>query len=344
MIRAMLTVLVTWVLLLTVTACDRSGESAQGERSGGADAAAGAGRAGGLTRVRLALNWKPEPQFGGFYHAREDGTFAANGLEVTLLEGGSGTPTAQMIDAGRAEFGIVSADELVVLRSRGGDIVALFAVYQTNPQGLMTHAARGITSLKQLLETPGTVAWQAGLPYVQHFRKLYDLSRLQQVPYTGGFPFLNGPDFSQQCFVTSEPILARQQGHAVTTFLIADSGYNPYTTVLVTRRDYLQRNPEVVRQMVRSVRSGWERYLADPTAANAAMQRLNASMDARTFAESAEAQKPLIETEETRTHGLGHMTEARWQQLIDQLVEYGVVRSAVPAADCFVPPETLAGR
>lgn len=319
--------------------CNRESDSGS-DAAAGAAGAGNAGGPGGAVAVRLALNWKPEPQFGGFYQAREDGTFAANGLQVTLLEGGSGTPTAQMIDAGRAEFGIVSADELVVLRSRGGDIVALFAVYQTNPQGLMTHAARGITSLQQLLETPGTVAWQAGLPYVQHFRKLYDLSRLQQVPYTGGFPFLNGPDFSQQCFVTSEPILARQQGHAVTTFLIAESGYNPYTTVLVTRRDYLQRNPETVRRMVRSVRTGWERYLADPSSANAVMQRLNPSMDAATFAASAEAQKPLIETDETRVHGLGHMTEARWQQLIEQLLEYGVIRSPIPAAECFLLVDT----
>lgn len=291
----------------------------------------------GRTKVRLALNWKPEPQFGGFYQAREDGTFGAAGLEVEFLEGGSGTPTAQMIDAGRAEFGIVSADELVTLRARGGDIVALFAVYQTNPQGLMTHEARGITSLKQLLETPGTVAWQAGLPYVAHFRKNYDLSRLTQVPYTGGFPFLASPDFTQQCFVTSEPILARQQGHAVSTFLIAESGYNPYTTVLVTRRDFLQRNPELVARMTRAVQAGWAAYLTDPSAANVVMQRLNPAMDAATFSASAEAQKPLIETAETRSAGLGSMTTDRWQLLIEQLVEYGVISAVIPAADCFVP-------
>ena len=186
-------------------------------------------------KAKLALNWKPEPQFGGFYAAQLTGAFARHGLDVEILQGGSGTPTVQMVDAGRVDFGIVSGDELVSLRAKGGDVVALFAVYQTNPQGLMTHEKRGIKSLKQLLESPGTVAWQAGLPYVAHFKKQYDLSKLRQVPYTGGLPFLKDDGFAQQCFVTSEPLLARQQGHAVSTFLIAESGYNPYTTVLVAR-------------------------------------------------------------------------------------------------------------
>src|SRR5580658_3061259 len=76
--------------------------------------------------IKLALNWKPDPQFGGFYAA----PYQKYGLEVEILPGGAGTPTVQMVGAGSAEFGIVSADELVVARSKGNDVVALFAVYQ----------------------------------------------------------------------------------------------------------------------------------------------------------------------------------------------------------------------
>src|SRR6187455_1351226 len=61
-------------------------------------------------KIRLALNWKPDPQFGGFYAA----PWEERKLDVEILPGGAGTPTVQMIGAGSAEFGIVSADELVV--------------------------------------------------------------------------------------------------------------------------------------------------------------------------------------------------------------------------------------
>src|SRR4051794_26158327 len=91
-------------------------------------------------RIQIALNWKPEPEFGGFYAAQASGAYASRGLDVEILPGGSGTPTVQMVGAGRADFGIASADEVILARQNHNDVVAVFAVYQTNPQGLMTHA------------------------------------------------------------------------------------------------------------------------------------------------------------------------------------------------------------
>src|SRR3954452_10861296 len=82
-------------------------------------------------RIRLALNWQPDPEFGGFYAA----DYSKHGLDVEILPVGAGTPTVQMIGAGSAEFGIVSADDTLVARAQHNDVVALFAVFQTNPMG-----------------------------------------------------------------------------------------------------------------------------------------------------------------------------------------------------------------
>src|SRR5207249_4592205 len=62
------------------------------------------GACGKPQRIRLALNWKPDPQFGGFYAA----PYQKHSLDVQILPGGAGTPSVQMIGAGSAEFGIVS--------------------------------------------------------------------------------------------------------------------------------------------------------------------------------------------------------------------------------------------
>src|ERR1700722_13721293 len=94
-------------------------------------------------RTKLALDWKPEPEFGGFYAA----PYSKHGLDVDILPGGAGTPTVQMIGAGSVDFGIVSADEIILARSHGNDVVALFAVYQDNPTGIMAHASRNLTSI-----------------------------------------------------------------------------------------------------------------------------------------------------------------------------------------------------
>src|SRR5882724_1046575 len=110
---------------------------------------------GKSSRIRLALNWKPDPEFGGLYAA----DYRKHGLDVEILPGGAGTPTVQMIGAGSTEFGIVSGDEVLIARSKGNDVVALFASFQNNPLGIMAHASRKAQSIGDVFKA-GTVAIQ----------------------------------------------------------------------------------------------------------------------------------------------------------------------------------------
>lgn len=284
----------------------------------------------------LALNWKPEPQFGGFYAAQVQGYYAENGLDVDIIEGGSGTPTIQMLLAGRVDYAIVSADEVVIALARGAtDIVAVFATYQTNPQGIMTHAERSFQSIDEVMHSEGVLLWQSGLPYAQYFKKKYAPLKVVTAPYLGGIGnFQNDPKVSQQCFVTSEPLTAEAAGIKVKTFLVADSGYNPYTAVMVTQRQRWERSPAEVTSMVAAVRSGWNDYLRDPGVTNTAMLALNRAMSADTFKLSAKAQRNLIKT--PTTVKVGQMTQDRWQTLADQLLEINVVRRPVSVGEVFV--------
>jgi NitT/TauT family transport system substrate-binding protein len=86
------------------------------------------------------------------------------------------------------------------------------------------------------------------------------------------------------------------------------------------------------------LREGWRAYLDDPKPTNEVMGKLNTGMDAETFALAAEAQEPLIETEQTKATSLGTMTADRWTELGKQLVDLGLIDSAPPAAECFVNP------
>ncbi|HEY0008175.1 MAG TPA: ABC transporter substrate-binding protein, partial [Tepidisphaeraceae bacterium] len=283
------------------------------------------------------LNWKPEPQFGGFYAAAEHGLFAKHGLNVTVQPGGAGAPTIELLGAGKVPFAIVSADEIPRARQQGAKIVALFAVYQTYPQGIMTRASRGFDKLEDVFKQPGTLAMEQGLPYSDFLKNKYGFGSLKIVPSPFGdlSVYRTDENYAMQCFVTSEPLAAEKIGVAPNTFLIADSGFNPYGTVLATTDDYLAAHPDQVKHMIAAVTDGWRRYLDDPAKTNAAMQKLNPTMDAETFAASAAAQKPLIETEETKSGGLGVMTLARWQTLIDQLKELKVASAATTPAECF---------
>jgi NitT/TauT family transport system substrate-binding protein len=300
----------------------------------GNDTSGGANR----PKVTLQLNWKPEPQFGGFYAAEVDDIYARHGLDVTITAGGASAPTVDMIGAGTVQFAIVSADEIVRARAIGNLVVALFAVYQTNPQGIMTRASRGFKTLADVFTHPGILAMERGLPYSDFLQKKYGFGKLKIVPSPFGDLSLYRTDenYAMQCFVTSEPLAAKKTGIEPQTFLVADSGYNPYTTVLATSESYLKANPEIVKSMVDAVREGWQAYLTNPAKANEYMGRLNPTMDAQTFKDSAAAQKPLIGSPDTKRLGLGAMTLDRWQTLVQQLVELRVIDKPMDAQTNFL--------
>lgn len=287
------------------------------------------------TPVKLTLDWKPEPEFGGFYAAQLTGAFAAGGLDVTIKSAGPGAPTWQLVAAGKADFATTAADQVVVARSKGADVVAVYAVYQTSPQAVMVHAGRGFASLKDVFAAPGTLAAEDDA-WLRFCRTKFGKGPVKVVGYTGGVAaFLAKPDYSQQCFVTSEPIEAKRLGGDPQTFLVADAGYNPYTTVVVCRGQTARDHPEQVKAIVAACRAGWRAYLDDPAATNAAMGKLNRDMDPATFAAAAEAQRKLIETADTRKSHLGAMTVDRWDELAKQLADLKVIDHPVPGRACF---------
>jgi len=282
--------------------------------------------------LQIALNWKPEPEFGGIFEAERLGAFAKRDLAVERT-GGPGAPVVQMVASGQSRFGIASADEVVLARDRGSDIVAIFATYQTSPVGLMTHAARGVDSLAALLASPGTLAVEPGLPYVKFLEKRYGFGALKVVPYGYSIsPFLADPSFTQQVFVTSEPISARRAGAEPRVFLVAESGYDPYTAVVITQGEALRGDRAEIARFVEALREGWLGYLGDPAPANALMAKLNPEMDAEAFALAAAAQQELIAVE---GGGVGNMTAERWSKLAAQLQELGLIKSAQPAESYF---------
>ncbi len=282
---------------------------------------------GKSSKIRLALNWKPDPEFGGFYGA----DYAKHGLDVEILPGGSGTPTVQMIGAGSAEFGIIQADELLLARAQGNDVVALFAAFQNSPLAIMAHASRKLESISDVLKN-GTLAIESGLPYARLLKKKFGFDHVKVVPSPGGdlTAFLHDENFAQQCFITDEPLQAKRLGVAVKVFPISDIGYNPYTTVMATSGDLLRKNPDLAKNMVAAVREGWRGYLDNAGPTNEKMHALNPSMEAANYAEIAEAQKPLIEAPL-----LGKMTAERWDTLAGQLKELGDIPQAPPADQCF---------
>jgi NitT/TauT family transport system substrate-binding protein len=114
-------------------------------------------------------------------------------------------------------------------------------------------------------------------------------------------------------------------------FPVLESGFNPYTAVIVTTRTYLDANPGICRAMVSALRRGWAAYLESPIRANEAMSRLNPAMSLEAMNLAVEKQRFLVEDEVTKANAIGWMTVERWQTLAEQMTELGKLKAMPPA-------------
>jgi len=299
-----------------------------------------------LVKVRLQLNWVAEPEFGGFYAAQEKLVYASEGLDVEVIQGSADIPAPQLVATGKVEFATIAATQLVELNAQGGDLVALYAVYQTNPMGVMVHESSPFTTIEELWRSSATLAISEGLADYDWLKKSYPDGAHTVIPYNGNnAQFASDPKLASQCFIPSEPTALAVQGVKTRVFRIADTGFNPYNTVVVTTRPYFEKNRDLCARFVKATALGWRAYLNDPKATNQALARLNPAMSAEMMDKVCEVQLPLIQNDETKRLGLGGMLYARWDELVKQLDEMGKLRAKPdPQALFFWDPATGSAR
>ena len=89
---------------------------------------------------------------------------------------------------------------------------------------------------------------------------------------------------AQQGYVTSEPFAVEHAdgGFTPKVFLLADAGFDPYSTLIETSQKLVDSNPDMVQRFVDATIIGWYNYLyGDNKAANALIKKDNPRHDGR---------------------------------------------------------------
>lgn len=227
----------------------------------------------GLEPVTLQLDWYAEPAHGGFYHALLHGYYEEEGLDVSILQGGPGTVHLQMVTVGKADFALGRVDDVIMGIDRGLPLLLTMAYMQKDPQAIMFHASNPIESWDDLAGKAIMVD-PAGA-FVVWLKQFHGIE-FDILPLDYGIQrFLADPEFVQQCFITSQPYFAEQQGVEVKTLLLSDSGYSP-ERVVMSNRSLVNRKPELVAAFVRASAKGWKDYMnGDPKLVHEELIKLN---------------------------------------------------------------------
>lgn len=269
--------------------------------------------------VSIQLNWYPEAEHGGVYQAVADGTYEEVGVNVQIRPGGRATPVAPELKLGRVQFAFANADDVVVFRREGLDIVTVFAAMQNSPRCILVREDSGVDSLDRLAGM--TLQCKKGRPFVEYMRSRGLLDQVKEVPYFGSVSTLvSDKSIAIQAYSFAEPLLAEQQGVSVKRLMLREIGWNPYASVLVTTGKLIKEQPELVRQVVEATRRGWEKYINDPKLANEAILADNEhGMTAEALEFGCRELKSLVLPESMAAKEIGQMSEQRWRELVEQM-------------------------
>jgi NitT/TauT family transport system substrate-binding protein len=293
-----------------------------------------------LDKVAFATNWVAQGEHGGFYQALADGTYRKYGLDVTIVQGGPNVNNRLLLPVGRIDM-FMSANTLQSFDAVEHNVptLAVAAIFQKEPQVFIAHPGQGIEKFEDLKKLTLFISKEGIASYFQWLKSDYGFDDAKVKPYTfNPQPFLADKRSAMQGYVTSEPYAIEKLGIKPKVFLLADYGFDAYSTLIETRRDLVEKRPDLVQRFVDASIVGWYNYLyGDNAAANAMIKKHNPEMtsDLLAYSVATMRQYGVVDSGDTLTLGIGAMTDARMKSFYDKMVRAKVVNPAVDRAKAY---------
>jgi NitT/TauT family transport system substrate-binding protein len=288
-----------------------------------------------LDKVSFGTNWVAEAEHGGFFQAVADGTYQAYGLDVTIVPGGPNDNNRMLLISGKLDF-FMTANTLMSFDAVTNNVpvVSVAAMFQKDPQVLLTHPEAKIAKLEELKPLTLFVSKEGISSYFQWLKSEYGFSEEKVRPYTfNSQPFIANKQSAMQGYVTSEPFaIEKSAAFKPGIILLADYGFNTYSTLIETRSELIDKKPDLVQRFVDASIVGWYHYLyGDNAPANEMIKKLNPEMTDDLLAYSIARMKEygIVDSGDSLHDGIGAMTDARMASFFDKMVRAHVVRSDI---------------
>ena len=305
-----------------------------------ASPSAAASPTGELTKVTYGTNWYAQAEHGGFYQAVATGIYRDHGLDVTVKMGGPQVNGTQLLMGGAIDFFMGYASDAIKSIQEGIPKITVASMFQKDPQVLIAHPNTGADSLEDLKGRPIYISSAANVTYWPFLKAKFGFTDNQKRPYNfNPGPFLTDKNAAQQGYLSSEPLaIEKEGGFTPVVFLLADYGYDPYSTTIECKRELVEQNPDLVQRFVDASIKGWYSYLNDdPTPGNELIKKDNPEMTDEQIKYGIEKMKEygLADSGDAETQGIGAMTESRWKDFFDTMLAQNVFKSDTDYTQAF---------
>lgn len=326
------------VCALTVVASGFLAGCGPGGSPGGEQSGSGSGSA-----TRVAFNWStPLPDWTGPMLARERKMYADAGRDVEFQFLKGSTVSVQTVGAGRNHIGFAGPETFLNGVAEGLPLVAVGALFQTTPTGVITRSDSGINTLEDLEGRKVSSAQEGPEPSM----------------LTGQLAGL-GKDEDAVEFVYVDPqakctVMLAGRTDACTGFdnfqlatgLAAgeDLRFIPFSTkdrpilghVIFTTRDFLESDPEAVRGFLAATCKGYKAAVEDePAMLKLWTDEIVPKDDPKYVDLAMKATHSHLRGPTTKAHVWGWMDPKPWNVLQDMLVDGDILDEKLPAGDLY---------
>ena len=212
------------------------------------------------------------PAFGPWMLAQAKGYYAAEGLNVKFVTGRGGVDVAKQVGAGNAVIGGAIGDTPIIARAQGVPVKAVAVLGAGSLTQLVTHKDEHIKTPADLKGKTVTVLAYTDTTYYAL------LGMLSKVGLTKNDVNIQaaGPAGVWQQFAAKKAVgmagvpdwtVSSIEAGAQVDITPADTYFKSMAQAILAADDTIQKNPELIRKLVRATLRGMRDIMADPKAA-----------------------------------------------------------------------------
>jgi len=213
------------------------------------------------TDISLALSWKNQFQFAGYFVAKEKGFYKDAGLNVDIIEYDLQRDISQEIATLKYDFGVGHSSLILDKLNRGLDIVMLAAINQSSPLVLL---AKERLDIKTIVDIAGKkIMMSNDQTYIASINAMLSSANFKQnsfevIPTSfNPIDLINGNADLMISYAPNEPFYLKEKGISYTIFDPKEYGYDFYSDILFTSAQMIQKDPKVVDDFYKATMKGW---------------------------------------------------------------------------------------
>jgi len=205
-----------------------------------------------LTLVTVQLRWTHQAQNAGSYAADQKGYYAAEGLVVSFLEGGTQVDLTESVLDNKAQFGVTGADALIVERAAGKPVRAIATIYRRSPLVFIALANSGITRPQDFVGKTIHIG-ETAVPTLHAMMARVGIARDRYTEVYFGTdlaPLIEGRVHVWTGFLTNQPLTLEKAGYKYNLIYPDNYGVHFYGDTIFTTDDLIAQNPDLVRRFL----------------------------------------------------------------------------------------------